>query len=118
MKQITGLKAVPIQSFSADDPNGGGTISFTFYFRPRVREWFMDITFKTFTMNGYKITRSPDILASYANVIPFGLMVLTTDLSDPFLINDFTSGRTFLYLMNSAEVTEMEALINAGTVTG
>jgi hypothetical protein len=115
---ITGLKSSPNQSFTANDPNGGGTISFTFYYRPRVRSWFMDITFKTFTMNGYKITRGANILASYSNVIPFGLMVLTTDLADPFLINDFTSGRTFLYLMDSAEVAEIESDINNGIITG
>jgi hypothetical protein len=78
----------------------------------------MDIAFKTFTMNGYKITHGPNILASYCNVIPFGLMVLTTDLMDPFMVNDFTSGRTFLYLMTSAEVAEMTGYINDGTVKG
>ena len=69
-------------------------------------------------MNGYKINHGPNILSSYSNVIPFGLMVLLTDDLDPCLINDFTSGRVSLYLMSSAEVAEMEALIEAGTVTG
>ena len=118
MVQISGLKAVPIQSFTANDPNGGGVISFTFYFRPRVQSWFMDIAFKTFAINGYKINHGPNILSSYSKVIPFGLMVLLTDDLDPCLINDFTSGRVSLYLMTSAEVAEMEALIEAGTVTG
>lgn len=118
MVQISGLKATSEQSFTANDPNGGGTISFTFYYRPRVQSWFMDIAFKNFTMNGYKINHGPNIIDSYSNVIPFGLMVLLTDDLDPCFINDFTSGRVFLYLMTSAEVAEMEALINAGTVTG
>lgn len=118
MVQITGLKAVPIQSFSVNDPNGGGPIAFTFYFRPRVRAWFMDISFKTFTMNGYKITHGPNILASYSNVIPFGLMILTPDLMDPFLINDFTSGRVWAYLLTSADVLDVETNINDGTIKG
>jgi len=115
---VSGLKAAPIQSFTANDPNGGGVISFTFYYRPRVQAWFMDIAFKTFEMNGYKINHGPNILASYKNIIPFGFMVLLTDDLDPCLINDFTSGRVFLYLMTSAEVAEVEDYINDGTITG
>jgi len=118
MTFITGLKAVSLQSFTANDPNGGGTISFTFYYRPRVQSWFMDIAFKNFSMNGYKINHGPNILSSYSNIIPFGLMVLLTDDLDPCFINDFTSGRVYLYLMDSTEVAQLETLINDGTITG
>jgi len=118
MTQITGLKATSIQSFTANDPNGGGVISFTFYYRPRVQAWFMDIAFKTFEMNGYKISRGPNILSGYSNIIPFGLLVSTTDILDPCFINDLTSGRVDLWLLTSDDVAEIEAKINDGTITG
>jgi hypothetical protein len=118
MTQILGLKASPLQTFTANDPNGGGVISFTLYFRPRVQSWFMDISFKTFSMNGYRLCRSPNALWSYSNIIPFGLVVSTTDILDPFLINDFTSGRVILALLTSDEVAEVDANINDGTITG
>lgn len=55
---------------------------------------------------------------AYENLIPFGLWVATTDDNDPFLINDFTSGRSAMYLLLSSEVAEIQALIAAGTITG
>jgi hypothetical protein len=107
MVKVTGLKSHPLQSFSINDPNGGGVIDFTLYYRPRVRAWFMDIAFKTFAMNGYKLTFGYNILESYNNVIPFGLGVYSPDTSDPFLVDDFASGRISLYLLTSAEVAQM-----------
>jgi hypothetical protein len=118
MVKITGLKASPLQDFSVNDPNGGGQIAITLYYRPRVQSWFMDIAFKTFIMNGYKLTGGPNILESYHNVVPFGFGVAVSDGLDPFLVDDFTSGRVSLYLLTSAEVVELQALIVAGTVTG
>jgi hypothetical protein len=117
MTRITGLKASPYQDFSISSPNGDGTIYFTFYYRPRVRTWFFDIAFNSFIMNGYKLTRGPNILQSYSNIISFGLGVMTTDGSDPFLINDLSSGRVNLYLLTSAEVATVDADIIDGTIS-
>lgn len=118
MNRITGLKASPLQDFSIASPNGDGTIYFTFYFRPRVRAWFFDIAFNDFTMKGYKLTRGPNILQSYSNLLSFGLGVMTIDGADPFLINDLNSGRVNLYLLTTAEVETVAADIVAGTITG
>lgn len=106
MVQITGLKASPNQSFTINDPNGGGGINFTLNYRPRVRAWFMDIAFGDFVMNGYKLTYGFNILESYRNIIPFGLEVYSVDTSDPFLVDDFVSGRISLFLLTSAEVED------------
>jgi len=114
MIRITGLTQNASQKFTIADPNGGGDISVILNYRPRVQGWFIDLTFKTFAIKGYKISRGPNILVKFRNVIPFGLAVNVTDNYEPFLINDFSSGRVSLFLLTSAEVAEVEALIIAG----
>jgi len=118
MTQITGLLASPLQVFTAADPNTGSPIAFTLTYRPRVQGWFADIVFGSFTLHGFRITKYPNILQAYRNIIPFGLGVAITDDLDPFLINDFTSGRVTLYLLLASEVAEIQALIESGTITG
>lgn len=118
MKLITGLRAAPLQVFTAADPNTGNPISFSLSYKPRVESWFIDITFGTFVLKGFRLTRSPNILMAYVNLIPFGLGLVISDELDPFLVNDFTSGRVSMYLLLSSEVAEIQALIAAGTITG
>lgn len=114
MTKITGLTQNASQKFTISDPNGGGNISVTLTYRPRVRGWFIDFTFKTFILNGYKITRGPNILSKFRNVIPFGLAVTVSDNYEPFLINDFSSSRVSLFLLTTAEVDEVISLIAQG----
>lgn len=114
MKQILGLTRRPSQKFTIAAPNGGGDITVTLNYRPRVQGWFIDIAFKSFALNGYKITRGPNILGKFRNVIPFGLGVTVADNYEPFLINDFESGRVSLFLLTTAEVAEVVTLIAGG----
>jgi hypothetical protein len=114
MIKITGLTADAFQKFKIADPNGGGDISVKLSYRPRVQRWFIDITFGTFILNGYKVLRNPNILAKWSNVIPFGLTVTVSDNFEPFVINDFSSDRVQLYLLTTAEVAEVETMISEG----
>ena len=114
MTKITGLTQDSFQKFKIADPNGGGDISVRLVYRPRIQRWFIDISFKTFTLNGYKLTRGPNILAKWNNVIPFGLTVTVSDNFEPFVINDFSSDRVQLFLLTSSEVAEVETMILAG----
>lgn len=114
MVKITGITATPYQNFTIPDPNGGGDISFSLYYRPRTQNWYADISFKTFTLNGQKLVRGPNVLSRHINQIPFGLAVNVADNFEPFLINDFTTGRVGLYLLTSAEVAQIDMLIQNG----
>ena len=118
MTQITGLKSSPIQVFTAADPNTGSPILFTLTYRPRVQSWYADIVFGSFTLHGFRLTKYPNVLQAYRNIIPFGLGIAVTDEIDPFLINDFVSGRVTLYLLLASEVAEIQVLIEAGTIIG
>lgn len=113
MIQITGLSSAPFQTFTIADPNGGGDITFSLYFRPRVSCWFMDIAFKTFEANGLKIVQGANIIYRHHDQIPFGIGVLVSDGYEPCLINDFQSKRVLMYLLTTGEVAELRALVLA-----
>lgn len=114
MIRITGLTRKASQKFTIADPNGGGDISMTLRYKPRTQTWSADIAYNGFTLNGYKLTRGPNILGKFRKVIPFGLGVVVTDNYEPFLINDFESGRVQLFLMTSSEVNDVVSLIQGG----
>lgn len=74
----------------------------------------MDIQYENFTAKGLKIVRGPNILARHINTLPFGLSVVVSDNYEPFLINDFVSGRVSLFLLDSDDVATVESMILAG----
>jgi hypothetical protein len=116
MIQITGLKASPNQSFTIADPNGGGPISFTLRFHTRTQSWYMDMTFGTFILNGFRLAYGSNVLRQYENSIPFGLAVFIADALDPFLINDPSSGRMSLFLLTTAERDQIKLDIESGAL--
>lgn len=114
MTQITGLRASPFQSFNIPDPDKRKTIYFTLRFSPRTQSWVIDIEYEGFVSKGIKIVRGINILRRNINTLPFGLMVTVSDNLEPFLINDFSSGRVSLYLLTHAECVDIHNLIIEG----
>ena len=74
----------------------------------------MDIEYQGKAARGIKIVRGPNILTRNKNTLPFGLSVTVADNYEPFLINDFSSGRVKMFLLTSAEVQEIDDMIVAG----
>ena len=66
--------------------------------------WFCNITYNGVQYNGIKITTQYNILRNYKNQLPFGISCVTTDHSDPYFQNDFSTTRAKLYLLNSTEL--------------
>ncbi len=118
MTQINGLTSSPSQTLTIADPNTGKPISISLTFRPRTQEWYIGITFGTWSLASLRLSYSPNVLIQYSNVIPFGLLVQTSDQGDPSLINDFVSGRAALVLLTSSEVSDIETGIESGAITG
>lgn len=114
MIKITGLTQNAVQKFRINDPNGGGEIIMRLVYRPRVQRWFIDIEFGSFVVNGFKLTRGPNVLYKWSNVIPFGLTVTVKDDFEPFVINDFSTDRVKLFLLTTDEVDQVDALIDEG----
>ncbi len=116
MIKINGITSSPSQTITISDPNGSGSISFNLNFRPRTQNWYADIAFKAVTINGLCLVRGPNILYRYSNILPFGMGVSVSDNYEPFLINDFSSGRVSLILLTSGEVAAVQALLLGGAV--
>lgn len=74
----------------------------------------MDIEYQGKSARGIKIVRGPNILTRNKNTLPFGLSVTVADNYEPFLINDFSSGRVKMFLLTSAEVQEIDDMIVLG----
>ena len=84
------------------------------YFSPRTQNWYIDIEYESFIQKGIKLVREPNLLAKHINVLPFGLCVTVSDNFEPFLINDFVSGRVSVFLLTHDEVVEIEDMVIAG----
>jgi len=114
MVQITGLTSNPSQTFNIPDPVTRKIIYFSLYFSPRTQNWYIDIKYETFEAKGLKLVRGPNILSRHINTLPFGLSVVITDTFEPFLINDFVSGRVSLFLLTHADALTVRDMIIAG----
>ena len=107
MKRLDGIRAVGSQKLTTTASNGD-TVSMTLYFNPAVQEWFFDLEWKTFALKGTRVFSSPNILSQYESIIPFGLACITDGIGEPFLVNDFSSGRVNIYLLSPEEVIEVQ----------
>ncbi len=73
--------------------------------------WFYSLTYGSFQANNMRLVNSPNMLRKFRNIIPFGLACLVSDGFEPVYLDDFTSGRVTMYLLNSTDVAETETLI-------
>ncbi len=107
MKQLEGIRATGTQKIGTTADNGD-PISMTLAFNASTQEWKMGIEWGDFSLKGNRIFSSPNLLSQYENIIPFGLAVITEGGGDPFLVNDFSTGRVTMYLLTPEEVVEVQ----------
>jgi hypothetical protein len=99
--RINGLRAVPFQKWRT--PITDGIIEFKLTYRPAIQMWFIDITFGTFILKGMRVCANLNLLHQYKKILPFGLFIYISDGVEPFLINDFSTSRVIIYILNSTE---------------
>ncbi len=82
-------------------------------YRPRTQRWIADVGYagKNFQVNGINCCCFPNILRAWRGILPFGIAFMTADQTDPFDINDFSTGRVSAYLLNAADVAAVETQI-------
>lgn len=78
-------------------------------YRPRVQQWYMDVTWNTFTANGLAVVCSPNLMRQWKNILPFGLACAGTNELDPYLLTDFENQVQSIYLLDSADVAAVES---------
>jgi hypothetical protein len=89
----------------------GLTINVTLRFMPRVQRWIMGLEFgaNNTSIQGIAITTAPNMLRQYRNQITFGIACISAAGTDPFTINDFATQASNLYLLDSADVAQIES---------
>lgn len=82
---------------------------FTLRFIEQQEGWFYNIKYgANFEVNGQRLCTGINIIRKWKNILPFGISVNTDDLSEPSFIDDFTSGRVEVVILNQEEVEEIE----------
>jgi len=81
---------------------------FTLKFISQQQGWFYNLKFDDFELNGQRLVLGMNILRKYKNILPFGISVMTDDLIEPFLIDDFTTNRIEVNVLNQDDVDYIE----------
>lgn len=100
------------QTLVLDD---GSFVRITLYFRPMQFGWFIEqLQYGLFTLNGMRITNSPNMLHQFKNQIPFGIACFSAANREPTQQKDFSSGASKLYILTSAEVEQYAEFLRVG----
>lgn len=86
----------------------GTTVSMDLQYMPTIQRWAVGFTYGAFEVQGMNLCIHPNLLRGWRNIIPFGIACFTIDGADPLYIDDFSSGRASLYILNQQEVESFE----------
>ncbi len=110
MKQINSITDDAKQSL-AIILEDGSRVQTTLNYIAAQNGWFYSFIYGDFTSNNRRLVNSPNMIRQFRNILPFGLACLVTDGYEPVYIDDFTSGRVTLFVLNEEDVLETETLI-------
>lgn len=83
----------------------GTPLVFTLYFQPQQFGWFIkELTYADFKVKSIRVCNNFNILHQFKNKIPFGLACISADDREPMFIEDFSTGKSVLYILTSEEV--------------
>lgn len=111
MRQILEFTDDPFQTAEIPLEDKNGTASITLYWAPTQQSWYFDIAYNDFVSNGNKLCLGPNILRSFNHILPFGLMLVSSDLLEPYKIDDFITQRVKIFVLNSTEIKQFERLV-------
>lgn len=108
MKQLTEISTDPKQKFTVLTEDNQ-SFELLLEYSDQQQCWFYSITFGILSINGSRVVTGANILRNYKNVLPFGIAITTDDLSEPFLIDDFSTSRVRFFVLTEEEVLSVEA---------
>ena len=114
MLLITQVSSNPLQerTFLLGD---GSQFTFSLYFVPLQAGWFIpQLVYGDFTINGLRISNSPNMLHQFRNQLPFGLACYSDANREPALQEDFSSNASRLYVLTADEVQEYQGYLTGG----
>lgn len=106
MQQITIKENSTIKVINAEEE------TYTLYinYNSSRQGWFVDVVSENFKIYGLRITSVPNVLRQWKNKLGFGLGVFTENKSEPFLLEDFNTGRATLYLLEPDDLLVQDIL--------
>lgn len=85
------------------------TFSFSLNYLEGQQQWFYSLQYNNFQINNQRLVIDPNFLRRFKGMLPFGISCFAAGADvDPFLLNDFVSGRIQLLLLTQAEVNTLE----------
>lgn len=88
-------------------------VTLTLRFIPSQETWFLDVESESLTVRGLALTSFVNILDPYHNNISWGLYIWSADGFDPWRIDDFTTGRIRVVVLEGLEYAVIEEYLNA-----
>ena len=87
----------------------GDQFNITLNFIEQQQGWFYNLSYgDNFEVNGQRLVTGMNIIRKWKNLLPFGISIITEDLSEPSFIDDFTSDRVEVNILNEADVEQVE----------
>lgn len=86
----------------------GIQITMTLDYNPRTTQWILGVNDGTTSIQGLAITSAPNMLRQWKNIISYGIMCFRADGLDPYQLNDFADLVANLYLLDAADVAQVE----------
>lgn len=107
MKLLDIISADARQEFAVSlDDNSRVTISL--WYSSMQAGWFYSVSRGTFSVTNRRMVNSPNMLRQFRDFIPFGLACIVSDGLEPVFIDDFSTGRASLYILDSADIADIE----------
>ena len=111
MKQITSITDDSKQLITIPLDNNMGSVEFRLYFLPTQYSWYYDFTYNNYTSNGNKVVLNVNALRHLRKILPFGFMFAGQGNIEPFGIDDFSSGRIQMYVLNENDILQAEQVV-------
>ena len=109
MQLINELTSNPIQTMKLvlDTKE---TVQFNLRFMPTQQSWYFDFIYNDIECYGLKVALYPNVLRHFKNMIPFGIMFTSNDHVEPFKLDDFSTNRIQMFVLNENEIKEIEVM--------
>lgn len=92
----------------------GSIVTMELIYQGATERWIMNISYGDFEDDGIGVCCYPNLLRQWKEILPFGIACVTADQTDPFDINDFATGRAIIYLLDSADIIQIENTVFGG----
>lgn len=92
--------------------NKGEKVTLTFRYIPSQQTWFVDVVSDSLIVYGLGLATFVNLLDPYHNNISWGLYVWSKDGFDPYRIDDFSTGRIRVAIIEDLEYAVIQEFLN------